>query len=119
MYLTKLEGNKFVNAIIFGSAEALSVFFSGFLMNRLSDMTVFKIIFAAAVMSYSIFIFGNDLSTIFTYLANCVLVGSLGGWQNLGSVILDIRVPPQSIGSVNMIAQTTGVGLGAIVPFIS
>ena len=80
LYLTKLEGNKFVNACIFGGAETLSVFLSGFLMTKLSDMTVFRIIFAAAVMSYSIFIFIPDANTIFIYLANCVFVGSLGGW---------------------------------------
>ena len=119
LYLTKLEGNKFVNAVIFGGAETLSVFLSGYLMSRLSDMTVFRIIFFAGVMSYSIFIFAPDLNTIMIYLANCVFVGSLGGWQNLGSLVSELRVPPQSLGSVNMIAQTAGVGLGSIVPFIS
>ena len=41
LYLTKLAGNKFVNSAIFGTAETLSVFLSGVLMQKLSDMTVF------------------------------------------------------------------------------
>ena len=89
-------------------------------MTKLSDMTVFKIIFAVGALSYSIFIFGPaDLNIAFTYTANCIFVGSLGGMQNLGSLVSELRVPPQSLGSVNMIAYTAAVGIGAIVPFIS
>ena len=74
-------------------------------MEKLPDMTVFKIIFAAGVLRYSIFIFGPaDLNIAFIYTANCIFVGSLGGWQNLGSLVSELRVPPQSLGSINMIA---------------
>lgn len=119
LYLTKLSGNKFVNSAIFGGAESLSVIFSGMLMSRLSDMTVFRIIFLAGISSYAVFIFAPDVNIIVVYLANCFFVGSLGGWQNLGFLIAELRVPPQSLGSVNMISQTVGVGFGALVPFVS
>ena len=104
LFLTKLAGNKFINSIIFGSAETLSVFFSGFLMQALSDMAVFQIIFFSGMISYVFLIFFPDLSTVLIYLSNCVFVGSMGGWQNLGSLIAELRVPPGSLGSVNMIA---------------
>ena len=119
LYLTKLPGNKFVNSIIFGLAEALAVVCSGVLMNLLSDMKVFNIIMASGIFSYTIFIFFPDINAIMIYISNCLFVGSLGGMQNLGFLIAELRVPPQSLGSVNMISQTIGVGFGILVPFIS
>ena len=119
MFLTKLSGNKFVNAAIFGGAEALSVLFSGYLMSLLSDISVFRIIFVAGMLCYLVIIFMPDVSTIVIYISNCVFVGSMGGWQNLGFLIAEMRVPPQSLGSVNMLAQTVGIGTGIFVPFIS
>ena len=104
LFLTKLSGNIFVNSIIFGGAEALSVLFSGMLMTLLSDMSVFRIIFVASMMSYCVFIFLPDMSTVIVYISNSIFVGSMGGWRNLGSLIAELRVPPQSLGSVNMIA---------------
>ena len=119
LYLTKLGGNKFVNSAIFGGAETLAVLFSGVLMSLLSDMSVFRIIFIACMLSYFALIFFPDVNMIVVYLSNCIFVGSMGGWQNLGFLIAELRVPPQSLGSVNMIAQTVGVGFGVFVPFIS
>jgi len=37
LYLTKLAGNMFVNAIIFGIAEAIAVLCGGILMSRVAD----------------------------------------------------------------------------------
>ena len=80
LFLTKLAGNKFINSCIFGSAETLSVFLSGFLMQALSDVAVFQIIFFSGMLSYVFLIFFPDLSTVLIYLSNCVFVGSMGGW---------------------------------------
>ena len=80
LYLTRLSGNKFVNSAIFGGAEALSVFLSGVLMSLLSDISVFRIIFLASILSYAILIFAPNMNMIVIYLANCVFVGSMGGW---------------------------------------
>ena len=80
LFLTKLPGNKFVNSCIFGSAEITSVFLSGWLMKRLSDMTVFKLIFVTGMLSYMIFIFFPDVHIGVIYLANSAFVGSMGGW---------------------------------------
>ena len=37
----------------------------------------------------------------------------------MGSLISELRVPPERLGSVNMIAQTIGVGSGMLAPFIA
>ena len=119
LYLTRLNGNKFVNSAIFGTSEMLSVLFSGVLMTLLADMSVFRMIFIASMLGYVVFIFFPDVNMIVVYLSNCIFVGSMGAWQNLGFLIAELRVPPQSLGSVNMIAQTAGIGFGIFVPFIS
>ena len=80
LFLTKLSGNKFVNAAIFGGAEALSVLFSGYLMALLSDISVFRIIFVAGMLCYLVLIFLPNVSTAVIYISNCVFVGSMGGW---------------------------------------
>ena len=119
LYLTELPGNKFINLAIFGITEAASVILSGFLMNLLADMKVFYITYGMAVLGYVVFIFIPDADLALIYIANCVFVGSMGAWQNLGFLIAELRVPPQSLGAVNFIAQTAGLSLGALVPFIS
>lgn len=94
LYLTKLPGNKFVNSMMFGFAEAISVVFSGMLMTRLSDMAVYNVVITSGVLSYTIFIFFPDINIIMIYVANCLFVGGLGGHQNLGFLIAELRVPP-------------------------
>ena len=54
-----------------------------------------------------------------TYLAVFLLVGMLGGWLNIGMLIIELRVPPTNVGSVTMICMTVAVGCGSIAPTIS
>lgn len=45
LYIAQLPGDKFVNGMLFGFSEAISVLICGVMMRNLSDMTVMKIIF--------------------------------------------------------------------------
>ena len=119
LFLTELSGNKFVNSVIFGGVMIISVCSFGILMEKMRDTTVFQLIFFSGMLSYFFFIFFPDLSHVIIYASNCLFVAHLGGWQNLGSLISELRVPPERLGSVNMIAQTIGVGSGLISPFIA
>ena len=97
----------------------ISVSSIGILMQKMRDTTVFQLIFFSGMVSYFFFIFFPDLSPVIIYASNCLFVAHLGGWQNLGSLISELRVPPERLGSVNMIAQTIGVGSGMLAPFIA
>ena len=66
------------------------------------DTSVFTIVFVMCMVSYAVFIFVEVPSDMLIYAANCVFVGSMGAWQNVGFLIAELRVPPQSLGSVNM-----------------
>ena len=51
LFITQLNGNKFVNSIIFGLRRAIAIFIFGAIMSKMSDMAVFKIVFAGAALS--------------------------------------------------------------------
>ena len=81
LFVARLPGNKYVNGIIFGIGEVLGHQFSGMLMNRFRDMTAFKMIYVTGLLSYSILIMFPN-SELLTYLANVMLITSVGGWFN-------------------------------------
>ena len=118
LYLGNLPGNKFVNGIMFGVSEACSVILSGQMMKMMSDMSVFNIIFAFGIIAYIIYIFFGEIGNL-CYLGIILLVQSLGGWQNIYFLVAELRVPPQSLGSVNMIAVNVALSLGLVCPYIA
>ena len=119
LYLTQLPGNKFVNLVITGAVQAFFVSFSGYLMNRLADMIVLRIIFFASVFCYMFFIFFTGVPVPLIYISNCIFIGCMGAWGNLGPLIAELRVPPQRLGLVNMTAQTVSAAVGVLVPFVN
>ena len=93
-----------MNLTITGTVQAFFVSFSGYLMNRLADMTVLKIIFFASVFCYMFFICFPGVPVPLIYISNCIFIGCMGAWGNLGPLIAELRVPPQRLGLVNMTA---------------
>jgi len=116
--LAKLPGNRFVNGIIFGVGEIFSMWISNFLMGRLLDMTAFRLIYCCGVASYLILMCFPD-SVWLPYLGNILLVSSVGGWFNVQFLILELRVPPQNVGSVSAITRTIAVGAAMGAPTIA
>jgi hypothetical protein len=97
-YVTKIPGNRFVNGIFFGVAEVSSMFISGYLLEKLPDITVYNIfavngIFAATVLAF----FPSD--GLYIYLITFCLVCTAGGWFNCHLIIIEMRVPPKSLSS--------------------
>ena len=82
LFVARLPGNKYVNGIIFGIGEVLGHQFSGMLMNRFRDMTAFKMVYVTGLLSYAILIMFPN-SELLTYLANVMLITSVGGWFNV------------------------------------
>ena len=52
------------------------------------------------------------------YVGMILLVQALGGWQNIYFLIAELRVPPRTLGSVNMIAINTALSLGFFTPYL-
>ena len=118
LYVAKLPGNRYFNGIIFGFGEVFAMIFSSFLMNNLMDMTAFRIVYSCGLTSYLILILFPG-SVALTYLANVLLITSVGGWFNTQLLILEMRVPPQSVGSVSALARTMAVGASVVAPSVA
>lgn len=73
LYISQLPGNKFVNGMLFGFSEAISVVICGILMRNLSDMTVLFIIFIEGLLAYTIYIFMGNIGNL-CYLGMILLV---------------------------------------------
>ena len=95
------------------------MFFSNYLMNNLYDMTAFYIVYVCGLVSFLTLIFFAEYSALLTYAANLLLITSIGGWNNVYLLILEMRVPPQNLGSVAVLARTMSVGLSVVAPTVS
>lgn len=113
-----LPGNKFVNGILLGTAECFAMVFSRFLLKRLSDISAFRVIYAIGAVSYLILV-SFPGSPQMTYLAVILMVTSIGGWDNISLLIVELRVPPNNVAAVSLMLRTIAVSSGIFAPTIS
>ena len=73
LYIAQLPGDKFVNGMLFGVSEAISVLICGVMMRNMSDTTVIFIIFCQAVGAYTIYIFLGNIGNL-CYVGMILLV---------------------------------------------
>ena len=93
LYLAKLPGNRYINGIIFGCGEIFAMVFSQFLMNTLPDMTAFRVCYTLGLLSYLSLTFFTE-SYLMTYVANIMVITSVGGWFNTEN---QVRIDPSLI----------------------
>ena len=118
LFVAKLPGNRYVNGIIFGCGECFAMIFSDFLMNRFMDLTAFYIVYACGLTSYLTLIFFPNSAGL-TYIANVLLITSVGGWFNTLLLVLELRVPPQRVGTVSALTRTMAVGAAVVAPTVA
>lgn len=87
-------------------------------MNNLLDMTAFRVAYSIGLLSYLILILVQD-NALLTYIGNVLLITSIGGWFNTMLLILEMRVPPQNVGSVSALIRTMAVGASVVSPTIA
>lgn len=116
--IDKLPGNRYLNGIIFGFGEVTAMFFSQYLMGRMMDMSAFYVCYTLGVTSYLLLIFFPE-TILITYFANVMLMTGIGGWFNTMLLILELRVPPQNVGSVSALTRTLAVTAASMAPTIS
>ena len=108
----------YVNGIIFGLGEVMSMVLSGFLMQRMMDVTAFRVCYLMGVVGYGPLISFPD-SVWLPYFGILLLVLSIGGWINTQFLILEMRVPPQNVAYVATVCRTISVGTAICCPTIS
>lgn len=117
--MAKLPGNKFYNGILFGIAESFAMIVSNMLLLYLHDMVAFRLVFATGVLSYVMLIFSEYMSWFMTYVANVLLIVSIGGWLNINLLIMELRVPPEKVAAVQLMTRTMAVGSAVSTPMIA
>lgn len=87
------------------------MFFSCWLLARLSDIVAFRIVAFTGFVSYAMLITFQDNATL-TYIAVFLLITSIGGWNNVFLLIMEMRVPPSNIAAVAIIIRTIATACG-------
>lgn len=82
------------------------------------DLTAFYVCYSCGLVSYLVLIFFPNCYML-TYCANILLVTSVGGWFNTMLLILEMRVPPQNVGSISALTRTIAVGFSVFAPTIA
>ena len=123
LFIAQFPGNKFANGILFGTAEVLSMLFSNILLLYLDDMVAFRIVFTFGILSYLLLIYCEyerlTVNPWLTNIATLSLMGSIGSWVNINSLIMELRVPPKNIAAVQLLSRTIAVGVGVFSPSIA
>ena len=118
LYVARLPGSKYVNGIVFGISEVFAMVFSGFLMGHFHDITAFRICYLIGALGYILLLSFPDCTWL-PFFGITLLNMSIGGWFNTQLLILELRVPPQNVGSVAAMIRTFAVGSALAAPTIS
>ena len=110
-YLEELPGNTFFLGIAFGLGEMASIFLYGFLMTHFGDINLLRCSYFILMSSIFTLLYG---SATFSLVALLACVCTLGGFITLHYLVTELRVPPQNLGSVNLLSQCVGQ-LGSLI----
>lgn len=115
--VTVIGGNIFVNCIVMGCGEIMAGFISGWLLRKLKDTHVFL----GANILVALF------NTVFYYVPAgtpqylCLLLTIIGvaiQWNSI-YILVELRIPPENVGSAIVIVSTLGQLSSTITPMIS
>ena len=123
LFIVKLPGDKFMNGILFGVAEVLSMIFSNLLLIYIDDILAFWIVFSSGIVSYVLVVYieyqNGSVDSFFEIAATLSLMGSIGSWVNMNSLIMELRVPPNNIAAVHLLSRTIAVGGSILSPSVA
>ena len=111
LLVANFAGNRFVNGILFGCSDSMSMVLSGILLTHLPDMKAFRIVFSLGLIAYILLISFSDNAHV-GHIAIVFLVLSVGGWNNILQLIIEMRIPPLNIAAVSILTKTLAMGSG-------
>ena len=112
-----LAGNKYKNLIVIGAGEAVCGAFSGYMLSKLKDTTVWMI--ACALNGTFIFLFYFVPSGMPQYICLFLTVSGIAMKCNAVYVLAELRIPPENAGGAMVIILTVGIMAGALSPYLS
>ena len=118
---TARPGNKLINGIIYGVSEAIAAFTVGFVCKYAPDNFVFIGLTSMCLVSNVAYFFlgsgrdGGAIAFIFYFL----IVFSIGGMITTTMILIELRVPPESLASSLVLIFTTSITCCALAPTVA
>jgi predicted MFS family arabinose efflux permease len=112
---TAVPGNKIYKGIVFGLAEAVAALLSGYLCTYMKDSSAFLWMAALCFTSNVCFYLLADESVVATFLLFMSVFG-MGAMLNIFYLMIEIRVPPETLGSSIVLVNTISVAVASATP---
>jgi len=112
---TAVPGNKIYKGIVFGLAEAVAALLSGYLCTYMKDSSAYLLMAAICFVSNVCFYLLADESGLATFLLFMSVFG-MGAMLNIFYLMIEIRVPPETLGSSMVLVNTISVAVASATP---
>ena len=117
---TARPGNKLVNGMIYGVSEAIAAFVIGFVCKLAPDNFVFIGLTSVCIVSnIGYFSLGGSQGGAIEFLFYFFIVFSLGGMITTTMILIELRVPPESLASSLVLIFTTSVTFCSLSPTVA
>ena len=116
--MTALDGPKLYNGMIFGLSETFAAVFVAWLMNYMDDRQACLICSAFCFVCniiYRLLGAGDWIAMLFLFFA----IFGVGGLINTCYILIEMRVPPETLGANMVMSQTIAVILCSFSPYFS
>ena len=108
---TALDGPKLYNGMIFSLSETIVAVFFAWLMNYMDDR---QACFVCNII-YRLLGAGDGIALLFLFFA----IFGVGGLVNTCYILIEIRVPPETLGTNMVMSQIIAVVLCSFSPYFS
>ena len=117
---TARPGNKLVNGMIYGVSQATASFLIGFVCKYAADNLIYISLASVCLVSNVgyYFIDGTENGAI-SFLFYILIVFCIGGISTTVFILIELRVPPESLASSLVLIFTASVSLCALSPTVA
>ena len=117
---TARPGNKLVNGMIYGVSEAIAAFSIGFVCKYAPDNFVFIGLTSVCMVSnMGYFFLGGSEGGMIAFIFYFFIVFSIGGMITTTMILIELRVPPESLASSLVLIFTTSVTFCSVAPTVA
>ena len=106
LMLGTLDGNKYVNGMLFSLAGAAGGMLSGVAMAYSKETTVYRLCALSAAVCNAAFYQAEDPTLKYVFLS--ITVFGLAGAFNSVFVVMELRTPPENLGSASVLTYVIG-----------
>ena len=115
--ISTIEGNKYVNGMIFSIAGSLAGIITGIAMSKTKDTNVYQLCAIFGIICVILFYYISVPWLM--YLCLFVTIFGIAGCYNCTFVMMELRIPPENFGSASVLIYVIGAIGCSITPSIA